>query len=163
VSPVAFLALAALTVASALTVVVHRNPVHSACGLVVTLFFLAVLFVGLDAVLVAALQVIVYAGAIVVLFLFVIMLLNLQVEARATVGPFLVAVAVAGSVAFAGLVVAGLRHAAPAGAAGVPADFGETTAVARALFTVYLVPFELTSVLLLTAIVGAVVLAKRRV
>jgi len=89
------------------------------------------------------------------------MLLNLQVEARTTAGPFLVAVAAAGGIAFAGLVLAGLRHAAPAVAADVPAGFGETTAVARALFTVYLVPFELTSVLLLVAIVGAVALAKK--
>src|SRR5262249_24568153 len=81
VNPVVFVALAALTVLSAFTVVLHRNPVHSACALVVTLFLLAVFFVGLDAPLVAVLQVIVYAGAVVVLFLFVIMLLNLQVEA----------------------------------------------------------------------------------
>ncbi|TMA44195.1 MAG: hypothetical protein E6J81_14710, partial [Deltaproteobacteria bacterium] len=86
VSPLLFLLLAALTVASALTVVVHRNPVHSACALVLTLCLLAVFFLGLDAQLVAFLQVIVYAGAIVVLFLFVIMLLNLQVEARAMAG-----------------------------------------------------------------------------
>jgi len=83
VSPLIFLLLAALTVVSALTVVVHKNPVHSACALVLTLCLLAVFFVGLDAQLVALLQVIVYAGAIVVLFLFVIMLLNLQVETRA--------------------------------------------------------------------------------
>src|SRR5262249_58078713 len=75
-----FLVLAALTVASALTVIVHRNPIYSALGLVSTLFLLAVLFLGLDAQMVAVLQIIVYAGAIVVLFLFVIMLLNLQVE-----------------------------------------------------------------------------------
>src|SRR5207237_9162971 len=83
VVPLLFLPLAALPVAPALTVGVHRNPVHSACALVVTLCLLAVFFLGLDAQLVAFLQVIVYAGAIVVLFLFVIMLLNLQVEARA--------------------------------------------------------------------------------
>src|SRR5207245_10470270 len=86
VKPLLFLLLAALTVASALTVVVHRNPVRSACALVLTLCLLAVFFLGLDAQLVAFLQVIVYAGAIVVLFLFVIMLLNLQVEARAMAG-----------------------------------------------------------------------------
>jgi NADH-quinone oxidoreductase subunit J len=161
VNPIVFLVLAALAVLSALTVVVHRNPVHSACALVVTLFLLAVFFVGLDAELVAVLQVIVYAGAIVVLFLFVIMLLNLQVESRASGGPVLVALATIGGVAFAGLVLAALRHAAaPAATNAVPA-FGNTNDVARHLFTVYLVPFELTSILLLVAIVGAVALAKK--
>ncbi|HWM76183.1 MAG TPA: NADH-quinone oxidoreductase subunit J, partial [Methylomirabilota bacterium] len=71
-SPPLFLVLAALIVVSALTVVVHKNPVHCACALVFTLCLLAVFFLALDAQLVALLQVIVYAGAIVVLFLFVI-------------------------------------------------------------------------------------------
>ncbi len=160
-SPLLFLLLAALTVASALTVVVHRNPVRSACALVVTLCLLAVFFLGLDAQLVALLQVIVYAGAIVVLFLFVIMLLNLQVEARAMAGTLLVGTAAAGGVALAVLIVTALRRAAPPAPANLPAGFGETAALARQLFTVYLLPFELTSLLLLVAIVGAVALAKK--
>ena len=160
-SELAFLALALPTVAAALTVVVHRNPVHSACALVVTLFLLAVAFVGLDAQLVAVLQVIVYAGAIVVLFLFVIMLLNLQQEVRATGGPALVFLAAAGGIALIVLVATALRHAAPPPAVGLPARFGETEEVARRLFTAYLLPFELTSILLLVAIVGAVALARR--
>jgi NADH-quinone oxidoreductase subunit J len=161
VNPLAFLGLAIVTVVSALTVVAHRNPVHSACALVVTLLLLAVFFVGLDAQLVAAVQVIVYAGAIVVLFLFVIMLLNLQAESRATGGGLLVATAVGGGLALAVLIVSALRRAAVPPAAGVPEGFGETAALARQLFTVYLLPFELTSVLLLVAIVGAVALARR--
>jgi len=161
VSQVAFLILAALTVLSALTVVVHRNPVHSAVALVSTLCLLALFFFALDAQLVAILQVIVYAGAIVVLFLFVIMLLNLQAQSRATGGPLLVAAATLGGVALAGLVVSGLGRAAAPPAAGVGAGFGETAALARELFTAYLLPFELTSLLLLVAIVGAVALAKK--
>jgi NADH-quinone oxidoreductase subunit J len=161
VSAVPFLVLAALTVGSALTVVLHRNPVHSAVALVATLCLLALFFFALDAQLVAILQVIVYAGAIVVLFLFVIMLLNLQRQARATGGGFLVATASAGGVALVMLVVGALRRAAAPRAAGVSPGFGETTALARELFTVYLLPFELTSLLLLVAIVGAVALAKR--
>jgi NADH-quinone oxidoreductase subunit J len=161
VSPLLFLPLAALTVASALTVVVHRNPVRSACALVVTLCLLAVFFLGLDAQLVAFLQVIVYAGAIVVLFLFVIMLLNLRVEARAMAGTLLVGTAAAGGVALAVLVVTALRRAPAPAAANPPAGFGETAALARQLFTVYLLPFELTSLLLLVAIVGAVALARK--
>ena len=160
-SPIVFVALAVPTVAAALTVVVHRSPVHSACALVVTLFLLAVFFVALDAQLVAALQVIVYAGAVVVLFLFVIMLLNLQSESRATGGPLLMTTAVAGAAALVALVGAAVQRATTAPARGVPAGFGETAAVARELFTVYLLPFELTSVLLLVAIVGAVALARR--
>ena len=160
-SPLLFLLLAALTVASALTVVVHRNPVRSACALVVTLCLLAVFFLGLDAQLVALLQVIVYAGAIVVLFLFVIMLLNLRVEARAMAGTLLVGTAAAGGVALAVLIVTALRRAAAPATANLPAGFGETAALGRQLFTVYLLPFELTSLLLLVAIVGAVALAKK--
>src|SRR4029453_805719 len=103
-----FLVLAVLTIASSLVVVVHRSPIYSALGLVATLFLLAVLFIGLDAHMVAVLQIIVYAGAIVVLFLFVIMLLNLQVEARASAAPSLFGVALAGGVALGGLTLLGI-------------------------------------------------------
>jgi NADH-quinone oxidoreductase subunit J len=161
VNPVVFLALALLTVVAALTVILHRNPVHSALALVVTLFLLSVLFLGLGAELIAALQVVVYAGAIVVLFLFVIMLLNLQVEVRAVGAPMLVATATAGGLVLAAFVAAGLRRAGGADGAGLPADFGRTAALAERLFTAYLVPFELASLLLLVAIVGAVALARR--
>ena len=161
-SPILFLLLAVLTVASALTVVVHRNPVHGACALVVTLFLLSVFFVGLDAQLVAVLQVIVYAGAIVVLFLFVIMLLNLPVEVRATGGAALVATATAAGLALGALVATMLRRSVPRPAAGIPPGFGQTQALSAKLVTTYLLPFELTSVLLLVAIVGAVALGRKR-
>jgi NADH-quinone oxidoreductase subunit J len=161
VTPIPFLVLALLTVVSAVTVVVHRNPVHSACALVATLFLLAVFFVGLDAQLVAVLQVIVYAGAIVVLFLFVIMLLNLREEARMTGTPMLVATAVAGGAALVVLLATALGRARTSPASDLPPGFGETAAVGRELFTAYLLPFELTSILLLVAIVGAVALAKK--
>jgi NADH-quinone oxidoreductase subunit J len=160
-SQVLFLVLAFLTVAAALTVVMHKNPVHSACALVVTLFLLSVFFVGLDAQLVAALQVIVYAGAIVVLFLFVIMLLNLQVEVREVSARPLIVTGVTGGVTLAIILAVALHRATSGAAAGVPGGFGETAALAERLFTVYLVPFELTSILLLVAIVGAVALAKK--
>jgi NADH-quinone oxidoreductase subunit J len=162
VSQLAFLVLAALTVGAALTVVVHRNPVHAAVALVGTLFLLAVFFVALDAPLVAVLQVIVYAGAIVVLFLFVIMLLNLQAEPRATGGVPLVAVAVAGGAGLAALVIGALVRRPGPPPADLPPHFGETQALAEKLFTAYLLPFELTSLLLLVAVVGAVALARRR-
>jgi len=107
--------------------------------------------------------VIVYAGAIVVLFLFVIMLLNLtQPESRPTAGVPVVAVAVGGGIGIAALVAAALRRVPPAGAPALPEGFGDTAALARRLFTAYVLPFELTSVLLLVAIVGAVGLASRK-
>jgi NADH-quinone oxidoreductase subunit J len=162
VSIALFLVLAALTVASALVVVVHRNPVYSALGLVSTLFMLAVVFIGLDAHMVAVLQIIVYAGAIVVLFLFVIMLLNLQAEERATAPPPLIAVALACGLALGGLVILGIVRAPLGEPVPVHAGFGGTEPLAERLFTVWLLPFELTSLLLLVAIVGAVVVGRKR-
>jgi NADH-quinone oxidoreductase subunit J len=161
---VVFALLASLMILSALGVIVNRSPVRSALSLVVTLFLLAVMFISLDAHLVAMLQVIVYAGAIMVLFLFVIMLLNLQ-EDR----PVMVRVGVRGFAGFVGtLFFLGAVHfvmhplgAVPAAAA-VPAGFGTIEQLAEQLFTRSLLAFEVTSILLLVAIVGAVVLAKRK-
>jgi NADH-quinone oxidoreductase subunit J len=159
-----FLVVAVLTVIAALTVVLHPNPVKSALALVVTLFLLAVVFVLLEAHMIAALQIIVYAGAIMVLFLFVIMLLNLQQEdpergrrhypLRALA--WLAGIVLAGELAF-------LTRGPVVGTSGaVPAGYGGAKAVARALYTDFLLPFELTSILLLVAVVGAVVLAQRQ-
>jgi NADH-quinone oxidoreductase subunit J len=160
VSQILFLALAALTVAGALVVVLHRNPVYCALGLVGTLGLIATLFLGLDAHMVGFLQVIVYAGAIVVLFLFVIMLLNLQEEPEAFSPPLLVALAMGAGVALAGIVAAGLARA-PLATPELAGGFGGPVPLAERLFTKFLLPFELTSVLLLIAIVGAVVLGKK--
>ena len=156
-----FLLLAVLTVVAAISVVATANPVHSALGLVVTLFLLSVFFVALDAQLVAVLQVIVYAGAIVVLFLFVVMLLNLQGERRLTGGMGLLVAATAAALAFAVLLVTLLVRSAPAPSNTLPPGFGETQALAQRLFTAHLLAFELTSVLLLVAVVGAVALSRR--
>ena len=157
----AFLVVALVTVLSALVVVLHRSPVYSALGLVGALAMIAVLFLGLDAHVVGFLQVIVYAGAIVVLFLFVIMLLNLQEEPEAFSAPGLVALAMAGGVGFATVVVIGIWRT-PIEAGALPRGFGDMRPLAEKLFTAYLLPFELTSVLLLVAIVGAVVLGKKK-
>ena len=157
-----FWVVAAIAVASALTVILHRNVVYCALALVVTLFQVALIFVALDAPLIALLQVIVYAGAIVVLFLFVIMLLSLEPEVphpgrygtRALACVLTVALAVELGVA------ALISEPGPAPPA--PVDFGSTLMVGQRLFSVHLLPFELTSVLLLVAMVGAVVMARRR-
>jgi NADH-quinone oxidoreductase subunit J len=160
VSPILFLVVAVLTVVMALVVVVHKSPVYSALGLVGALFLVAVLFLGLDAHMLGFLQIIVYAGAIVVLFLFVIMLLNLQIDPVAFSAPALVAVATAGSVGFAVLVAMGVARE-PVTTPVLRDGFGDTVSLAERLFTVYLLPFELTSILLLVAIIGAFVIAKK--
>ncbi len=159
-----FLVLAVLTVVSALGVVLHPNPVKSALALIVTLFLLAVVFVLLEAHMIAALQIIVYAGAIMVLFLFVIMLLNLQSEdpERGRRRFVLRGLAWAGGVLLA-VELALLTRGAPVGRPGAaPEGYGTAQSVAQSLFTDFLLPFELTSILLLVAVVGAVVLAQKQ-
>ena len=159
-----------IAMGSALLCITRRNPVASALWLVVTLFALAAMFVLLDAQFIAALQVLVYAGAIMVLFLFVIMLLNLgrpgPTDIKGPIGLALAAV-------LAGLLLVELRvlgQAPPPDAIQFPAGTvaelqvrqGMVGAVANPLFEAYLIPFEIASLLLLAAIVGAVVLAKRK-
>lgn len=162
---VIFGAFAVLAVGGALGCITRKSPVASALWLVVTLFSLAALFVLLDAQFIAVLQVLVYAGAIMVLFLFVIMLLNLGRAGPADLkGPLGLGIGVLlAGLLFVQLLV--LRRSGPnaLGGAGASASAqGTVAAVARPLFAVYLVPFEITSILLLAAIVGAVVLAKRK-
>ena len=159
-----------LAMGSALLCILSRSPVASALWLIVTLFAIAALFVILDAQFIAVLQVLVYAGAIMVLFLFVIMLLNLGRQASTDLkGPTGVGFAFGlGALLLFQLRI--LRQAAPAEALRLPAgsvarlaqEQGLVTSIARPLFQTYLVPFEVTSILLLAAIVGAVVLAKRK-
>jgi NADH-quinone oxidoreductase subunit J len=159
-----------IAMGSALLCITRKNPVASALWLVVTLFALAALFVLLDAQFIAVLQVLVYAGAIMVLFLFVIMLLNLgrpgPTDIKGPVG-LVIAVVLAGALLFQlrGLGEATLPEAMrlPSGTlAAAQQQQGMVGAVAAPLFEAYLVPFEIASVLLLAAIVGAVVLAKRK-
>ncbi|HEV8600137.1 MAG TPA: NADH-quinone oxidoreductase subunit J [Gemmatimonadales bacterium] len=179
-----FYVLGGFAVLSALLCIVQRNPVASALWLVSTMFALAAIYVLLNAQFIAAIQVLVYAGAVMVLFLFVIMLLNLGRDSGDLRGrpARLAAVAIAlgllaelvllsrvtpGSLSVLGGVPAGAASpmaAFPAGSAGLaaPASQGVVGAIAGPLFQTYLVPFEITSVLLLAAAVGAVVLAKRK-
>ncbi len=168
---VVFYIFAAIAVGSALGVVISKNPVGSLLFMVATLASLAGTFVLMEAHFLAAIQVIVYAGAIMVLFLFVIMLLNLghEYEQDLRRGAFAVlSFAVVGGVA--GLLAQALRTAPPPeAAAGARAiaeavrEHGAVGAMAEPLYTTYVVAFEITGILLLVAIVGAIVLAKRRV
>ena len=169
-----FYVFAALAIGGALGVVISRNPVGSLLFMVVTLASIAGIFVLFQAHFLAAIQVLVYAGAIMVLFLFVIMLLNLGHDYRKDLkGGAWAVMAFAATGALAGLLARQLRGAeeAPAfrlfgGAESIDAllaEHGAVGAIARPLFQQYVVPFEITGILLLVAIVGAIALAKRRV
>lgn len=153
----------ALAVVSALGMVLNvRNTVAAAMSLVVTMISLAVVYVVLEAHLIAALQIMVYAGAIVVVFLFVVMLLNLRGDSfRRSREPLLKAAGVVLCAGVAGAFLTLIPAALPTVQA-LPEGFGGYRAVAAELFTRFVLPFEVASLLLLAAMVGAVVLAKRR-
>ena len=162
---------AGTAIVSALLCVTRRSPVSSALWLIVTLFATAVLFLLLDAHFIAALQIMVYSGAIMVLFLFVIMLLNLgdqlTTDMKGWAGRII-------GVALAAFVVVELwviTRIVPVDQIRLPAgelnrmtvEEGAIAMVAQSLYTTYLLPFLLTAILLLAAIAGAVVLAKRKI
>jgi len=161
VSAWVFYPLAATSVIAALAVITARDPVRSAMALVATLVALSACFAALGAQLVAVLQIIVYAGAVMVLFLFVIMLLHVQEDPYEGGRTGLKVATMAVVAALAALVAKILMQAGSGTAASLSVGFGGTRALARVLFADYLVAFELTSVLLLVAVVGAVVLARR--
>lgn len=158
-----FFLFAAIAVVSAINVVVQRHPISSALSLVGVMGSLAVLYLLLGAEFIAAAQMIVYAGAIMVLFVFVIMLLNTGAEKSSRKGRILTVVAMPLLVIFLGLVSYVIQRGFPDSPL---VKFGEFTGggpkdVGMALFTRYLLPFEVTSVLILIAIIGAVVLARK--
>jgi NADH-quinone oxidoreductase subunit J len=165
---VLFALAAGLAIAFAVAMVVQKTPVRSVLSLVVTFFGIAVLAVMLAAPFIAAIIVIVYAGAILVLFLFVIMLLNLNEEAREKdTRPVQRILGLIAAVALGGLLLGvTLRAGKPpvetaAAAARIPAP-DEIPTIGRLLFSNYLFAFEAVAVLLLAAAVGALILSKRR-
>ncbi len=161
---ITFMVFAVPLVFTAGLVVVTKNPMHAAMALVAAFFFMAGIYVLLSAHLVAFLQILVYAGAVMVLFLFVIMLLSLgneHLEREHYKG-----MQVLGVVAVVGMTVVlamAIRDSVGADVANVASDFGTVKAVGRVLFRDYLLPFEATSLLLLVAILGAVVVAKEKI
>ncbi|HET9598610.1 MAG TPA: NADH-quinone oxidoreductase subunit J [Anaeromyxobacteraceae bacterium] len=161
---VVFLIFAIPLIVTAFGVIWAKNPVNAAISLVAAFFFLAGIYVLLLGHLIAFLQVLVYAGAIMVLFLFVIMLLTTGDDdfgrARLKVMQVGGILGAAGVLAVITIAAAHL-HGAPFPV--VPAEFGTVKAVGRLIFTQFLLPFEVTSLLLLVAIVGAVVVAKQRI
>jgi len=158
---------AAIAIASALNILLQRSPLYSALSLIGTLLALSALYVTLHAQFIAAVQIVVYAGAIMVLFVFVIMLLNVQkdqpqVEKQKGLRYL--------AIPFAGLMIAEMFYVLrPIRLSTLPAvpttnadqAVGTTWNIGTALFTNYLLPFEVTSVLILMAVVGAMVLARR--
>ena len=157
-----FYILTALALLAALSVVFHRRPIYSVLSLLVLMFCLAALFVMLGAYFVAALQVLLYAGAVLVLFLFVIMLLNLEPETLSRMRLF--TLRGAGTLTALGLLVCllGVLNTVTAPPTPPAAAEGTVESIGRLLFTAYLLPFELTSFLILAAIIGAVTLVKQQ-
>jgi len=156
-----FFVLALVAIASALGMLISRNAIYSALFLVLNFATVAVFFLLLNAPFIAVAQVSVYAGAIMVLFLFVIMLLGAERTGQVRSIPWQRPLAI--TLAFillleAGFILAGQRGVVPPVAGGLPSGFGSPAEVGTELFRNYLLPFEVTSVLLLVAMIGAIVL-----
>jgi len=160
-----FLVFAIIAVVSAINVVVQTHPISSAISLIGVMGSLAVLYLLLGAEFIAAAQVIVYAGAVMVLFIFVILLLNAGAENKRGRSFMVQLLGVPLLIALLGLLAFFVQRLFPRG---VSVHFGGFTggtaqAVGKALFTTYLLPFEVTSLLILIAILGAIVLARKEI
>jgi len=162
---VLFYVFAGLTLLCGLLVTVNpfsRNPVTSAMFLVLTIISMSGLFVLLHAFFLAAVQIIVYAGAVLVLFVFVIMLLDLKEEQRRKLKLFGLAAGVIGVGGVFSAFTAALATLKPPAAPTGPAHDGDTIALGHLLFTNYTLPFEIVSVLLLVAMIGVILLSKKK-
>ena len=169
-SQIFFWVLALITVGSAILLVTTKNPVRSALFLVVTFLCVAAFYITLSAQFIAAVQIIVYAGAIMVLFLFVIMLLNLGApQALRETGRIQQPLAIALSMMFIAALVFSQSLVAittPAATPAVYESMGTVESIGYSLFDPklpWLFPFEITSILLLVSVIGAIIMAKRRV
>ncbi|MGA2710812.1 MAG: NADH-quinone oxidoreductase subunit J [Steroidobacteraceae bacterium] len=162
-----FFILSAVLVASALGVILAKNPVHSALLLILCFFNSAVIWLLLDAEFLGIVLVLVYVGAVMVLFLFVVMMLDINVEEfrRGLAGNWMLAMGVAGFVMFAMINVIVVKHLggfALRSAPPLPGDYSNTRVLGTALFTRYAYPAQLAAVILLVASVAAIVLTLRR-
>lgn len=160
--PIIFYSAAAITVIAVLLMIFQANPVASAIYLVLSFFSLAVLYVLLQAPFVAALQILVYAGAIMVLFIFVIMLLNLKNDeisyekiCAKSVGIVLLGTGLFGFLAHYLFKIPAVGFIVP------PVNFGNVNGIAELMLNDYVVPFEVMGILLLVGLVGAIVLGRR--
>jgi NADH-quinone oxidoreductase subunit J len=159
-SDILFFVFSALALICGVMILLSRNPVNSAMFLVLTIASLAGLFVLLEAFFLAAIQILVYAGAVMVLFLFVIMLLDLKVEERRKIKSLAVA---GGAIAVGTILAIFFKSLSSANLSATRApDFHAGTAeLGKLLFSQYLLPFEIVSVLLLVAMVGVILLSKK--
>jgi NADH-quinone oxidoreductase subunit J len=159
---VVFFVLAALAVIGAVSLILQKHPIHSALSLIVVMVALAGLYLLMGAEFVAAVQIIVYGGAIMVLFVFVIMLLNAGVEERTSLSKMAGAPGLLLAVALAAFVAATItRSGAGVQTVAQTGSLAPTRDISSMLFKDFVYPFELTSFLILVAILGAVVLAQR--
>jgi len=159
-----FYVFAALTLVCGVLVIANpfsRNPVTSAMFLVLTILSMAGLFVLLHAFFLAAVQILVYAGAVMVLFLFVIMLLDLKEEERRKIKSFGLITGLISVGAIAAIFLKVLVAAKPGAHAAAPTLEGDPVPLGKLLFTQYLLPFEVVSVLLLVAMIGVILLSKK--
>lgn len=182
IQPILFMTLSAVTVGSALLVVLNRNPVASAVFLVLTFFSLAGIYALMNAIFIATMQVLVYAGAIMVLVVFVLMLLNLREETHQEIwsNPTKKTVIVLIVVAYSVLLLVSLKatkNSDPTVITNITSPnyeyklsesaeskvtvTGNTASVGASTFIDYLLPFEIISILLLVAVIGAVIIAKK--
>ena len=159
---VIFFALAAVAVFGAIRLIIQRHPIHSALSLIVVMVALAGLYLLMGAEFVAAVQIIVYGGAIMVLFIFVIMLLNAGEEERTNFSRLATFAGIPMALAVTGLIAAAIVHSsASLPSAGPSGALTSTHTLSTLLFSEFVYPFELTSFLILVAILGAIVLAQR--
>jgi NADH-quinone oxidoreductase subunit J len=157
-----FFVLAALAVIGAVSLILQKHPIHSALSLIVVMIALAGLYLLLGAEFVAAVQIIVYGGAIMVLFVFVIMLLNAGIEEHTNISKMAGAPGLLLVVALAGFVAATIaRSTENISATSQTGELASTLGISNMLFKDFVYPFELTSFLILVAVLGATVLAQR--
>lgn len=165
VETISFAILAVLAIAGAFGLILSRNPVYALLYTLLTMFSLAAMFLNLHAEFIAVIQVIVYAGAIMVLFLFVINLLNLQTE---DVEPVKYNLRTAGAFFIGLLLLVELLYSIGRGTAYLSPDrfsesfsYGKVEPIGQALMTAYVFPFEMISVILIVALIGAMIIAKK--
>jgi NADH-quinone oxidoreductase subunit J len=157
-----FFVLAALAVLGAISLILQKHPIHSALSLIVVMIALAGLYLLMGAEFVAAVQIIVYGGAIMVLFVFVIMLLNAGAEERTNVSKLAGTAGIPLAVALLIFLAVAIWHSSGSAQAGLQSGaLADTKAISTMLFKDFVYPFELTSFLILVAVLGAIVLAQR--
>ncbi len=156
-----FWVLSAIAVSCALGVILSRNPVNSVMFLILTFFAISGHYILMNAQFLAVVNIIVYAGAIMVLFLFVIMLMNLNADVEPQKGQLVqLAGVISGGILFL-VILAGIKSAKPEIMDKTSTDIGLITNLGRVLFTKYVLPFEISSVLFLSAMIGAIVIGKK--